>query len=129
MQPRIDLKLAGLYKLKGQFDAALTLLEKSSESALATDDKESLIEINNQMAEIYLTTNKPDKALIKLKNSELYNPFSYPYDLLLSQSYAQKGQLIKAIELANKCKQNANEFWQIEDDEFLSELINKSKKT
>ena len=128
MQPRIDLKQARLFKITTQSNLALSLLEKSNSTAIKTNDTESLIEINNLMAEILLANNQSEEALALLKTSEQYTPFSYPYDLLRSKVFAKKGNIIKAIELANQCKLKSNEFWQIKDDEYLLDLISRNKE-
>lgn len=127
MQPRIDLKQARFYTMTDQADLAVSILQESYPIALETNDTESLIQINNQLARIHLDKNQPEEALLLLKKSEQYKPFSYPFDLLRSKAYAKKGLLIKAIELANQCKLQSNEFWQTDDNEYLVDLIKKNE--
>ena len=127
MQPRINIKRARYLSLMGDFKTSETLLISTYELALETNDTESLIQINNELAELFIKQNLADKAIEQLKQSYELNPFSYPYELLMSKSYELQGDFIKALEFANQCKNKANEFWQSKDEAYLTALVKKTK--
>ncbi|MFK8011994.1 MAG: winged helix-turn-helix domain-containing protein [Marinicellaceae bacterium] len=125
LQPRVNIKRARYLSLTNNNKQSKELLNNTFELAVDTKDTESMIAINNQLAEIYISQNLADDALDQLKKSKELKPFSYPYELLLSKSFKLKGEFIKAVDLANQCKNKANEFWQTKDDLYLANL-NKS---
>jgi len=127
MQPRINIKKARYLSAIGELGSSETLLQNTFESALETNDTESLIQINNELAELFIKQNLADNAIAQLKQSYELNPFSYPYELLVSKSYEIKGNFIKALEFANQCKNKANEFWQSKDEAYLIALVKKTK--
>ena len=128
LQPRVNIKLAKYYQLIEQPKRATALLEETTSIATKTNDTESLIQINNILTEIYLANDQSEKAQTLLNQSEQYRPFTYPYNLLQSKVYLQQGKLLKAIEHANLCKHQANDFWQIADEQYLTDLINLNTK-
>lgn len=127
LQPRLNLKRARYYFLIGENNKAVELLQMSKDLAEKTDDGETIIEINNLLAEHYLQQKQAQKALAVLESSVEYNPLPYPYLLLKAKVYQLKGESLKALDFAYECKKTANEWWNSEDEQFLSELISPNK--
>jgi len=123
LQPRINKQLARYYLLTDKKELAMSLLEYSKELAKKTSDGESIVEINNLLAEQYLEQNNPLKALATLEQSSEFNPVAYPYLLLKSKASQLQGNTLKALDFANECKALSNEFWSVEDDIYLNSLI------
>ena len=128
LQPRINQNLARWYLLNAQDEEALELLKVSKQLSQETKDGESTIDINNMLAGYYLKTNNPQKAFEFLEESTQLKPTDYPYLLLKSKANNQLGDLISAIDLAQKCKQQAIDLWTDEDEQYLNHLIEKNSK-
>ncbi len=122
LQPRINKMLGRYYLLTGQDDKALLLLKQAKEEAQNTQDSESLLEIANILGQYYLNQNKPEKALQILNEKNGKSSLPYPFLLLKSKAYLALGNKLKAQDLANECKNLANEFWTSEDEEYLRKL-------
>ena len=123
LQPRLNIHLARYYLLIDKMERAVSLLISNRELAKQTSDGESIIEINNILAEHYLKSNKPQKALATLEQSSGYNPIPYPYLLLKSKANQLQGNILKALDFANECKVLSNELWSIEDGIYLNSLV------
>jgi len=123
LQPRLNKQLARYYLLTNKKELAVSLLEYSKELAKKTSDGESIVEINNILADQYLEQNNPLKALAILEQSAEFNPIAYPYLLLKSKASYLQGNTLKALDYANECKALSNELWSIEDDIYLKSLI------
>jgi len=124
LQPRINKHLARYYFLINNSDQAVALLISSKELALNTEDGETLIEINNLLAEYYLKAKEPRKALAILEDSLEHDPLAYPYLLIKSKANKALGNTLKALDYANECKNLSNEWWTLEDDIYLARLEN-----
>ncbi|MCF6299838.1 MAG: winged helix-turn-helix domain-containing protein [Proteobacteria bacterium] len=122
LQARIDKKLARYYLLSEKYQQGVGLLLSSKEMAKKTDDTETIIEINNLLAEQYLQSNQIDKAMAVLEESSNYNPLPYPYLLLKSKLQHALGKPLKALDLANECKRRSNQWWSLEDERYLTQL-------
>ena len=105
-------------------EQAISLLLSSRELAKKTSDGEVIIEINNILAEQYIKSNQPQKALASLELSAEFQPIAYPYLLLKSKANHLLGHKLKALDLANECKVLSKELWFIEDDIYLNSLVN-----
>jgi len=125
LQPRLNKHLARYYLLIGKSEQALALLMSSRELAKNTEDGETLIEINNLLAEYYIEQKEPNKALAVLEDSVEYEPLPYPFLLLKSKVNFFLGNTLKALDYANECKSLANEWWTFEDDLYLNSLAEK----
>ncbi len=122
LQPRINLHLARYYFLKNENDKAIGLLMPSKELAKSTEDGETIVEINNLLAEYYIDSNNAQKALSILEDSVEYKPLPYPYLLLKSKANKLLGNKLKALDLANECKNTSNQWWSIDDNVYLDKL-------
>ncbi len=122
LQPRINLHLARYYFLKNENDKVIGLLMPSKELAKTTEDGETIVEINNLLAEHYIDSNNAEKALSILEDSVEYKPLPYPYLLLKSKANKILGNKLKALDLANECKSTSNQWWTIADDVYLEQL-------
>ena len=122
LQPRINLHLARYYFLNNEVDKAVSLLHSSRELAKSTEDGETIIEINNLLAEHYVDSNQAQKALSVLEGSVEFKPLPYPYLLLKSKANNILGLYMKALDLANECKNTSNQWWSIDDDVYLDKL-------
>jgi DNA-binding winged helix-turn-helix (wHTH) protein/predicted negative regulator of RcsB-dependent stress response len=125
LQPRINKKLAEYYFLIGEDAHALVLLSSTKELALKTQDGEITNEINELLAKHYIGVGQADKALTLLEESYDEQRLAYPYLLLKAKANQLKGKQLKALDLANECKNLSNEWWSAEDDRFLRELESK----
>lgn len=122
LQPRIDQHQARLYFLKGNDEQAIALLQSARQQARETGDGESLININNLLAEHFLEQEQPDKAMAALTESAAHDPVAQPYLMLMAQAQMQMGKPVEALELANQCKQKVPDLWTREDEAHLSEM-------
>ena len=127
LMPQLNILKADFYYQINQTDKAETLLISSKVMAEAIEDGQSIININNLLAEHYLKSNNPQKALSVLEESTPYHPVAQPYLLLKSKANKQLNQLTKAIELATMCKLEAHDLWSNEDTQYLAELITLKK--
>lgn len=125
LQLAINIKWAKYYALVDQRSIAISLLENTLE---ATKDTGIIIEINNLLASYYIDEQLPKKAVKLLLKSEQYQPFAYPYYLLKSKASFHSGDVVKALDYANKCKHKANQFWQASDEKYLQGLIETMNK-
>lgn len=123
MQPRLDWLKARIQFQQNRNQAAKDLLNEAKQQALAQEDGETLIEINNTLAEIMLSENQPQKALDVLNASAPFDPFAMPYLKLQAQAHHALGNSIKALELMNLCKLKSFDFWTPEDNDYLKALI------
>ncbi|TDR19557.1 tetratricopeptide repeat protein [Marinicella litoralis] len=122
MQPRLDWFMARIKWQENKSDIALELLQKAKQQALQNEDGESLININNTLAEIYLSQNQADLAMKALQESTKYKPFALPYLKLMAQTHEQLGQQIKALKTMNLCQQKSADLWTSSDNEYLKHL-------
>ncbi len=122
LQPRIDKSLGRYYLLSKQDDLAIQLLLKAKTTAILTKDGEIIIAINNLISEYYIANNQAKNGLKILEESLSYTPLPYPYLLLKSKANNKLGNTLIALDLANECKNNANEFWEIKDEQYLGLL-------
>lgn len=67
--------------------------------------------------------NQPQAVLAVLEDSFEYSPESYPFLLLKARANQQLGNHLQALDFANECKIRSNERWSLEDDRYLSGLI------
>ncbi len=111
LQPRIDSQLARFYFLSDRQSDGIAILNAAKEKASKTEDGETLIAINNLLAEQHLLSNQPEKALAALKESDPFNPFAIPHLILKAESYQQLKLKIEALETINLAKQNAADLW------------------
>ena len=124
LQPRINRHLARYYFLTNHEDKAVTLLLATKELAKKTEDGEIIIQVNNLLAEYYLSSGDARKALAILEESSEFNPLPYPYLLIKSKASKSLGKLLVAQDLANECKNTSNQWWSLEDERYLLELQN-----
>ncbi len=129
LRPRLNLLRARYYYQTGKTSKAENLLTQSKIMAEATDDGQTIIDINNTLAKYYLDNNKPLKAQSVLQESANLSPVAYPYLLLTSKTNRQLNQLTKAIELASLCKLQANDLWSNDDEVYLTGLVTLKKST
>ncbi len=122
LQPRINLHLARYYFLKNETEKAISLLIPTKELAKSTEDGETIVEINNLLAKHYIDTNQAQKSLSILEDSVEFKPLPYPYLLLKSKANNLLGNKLKALDLANECKNTSNQWWSIADDVYLEQL-------
>ena len=127
LQPVINLQQARLNALIGHTDNTAELLNNSLQQANQTEDGETIVMINNFLAEHYFKNNEIDKALAQLNLNIPYHPSPKPYLLIRAKIYQQSGEYSKALELANQCKIESKEKWLAEDQEFLEILKNHLK--
>ncbi len=127
--PRIQRQLARYYLLTGKTTEALQLLHVAKQAAKKTNDGETLVEIGNILAEYYLDQQQPKQALAILKELEQYQPLPHPYLLLKSKALSMSGQVLPALEMANLCKQTANEWWTTADEKYLAGLRSANRQS
>lgn len=125
LQRVINIKWAKYYALVNQRPRAISLLKNILEGV---KDTGIIIEINNLLATYYIDEQLPMKAIKLLLKSEQYQPFAYPYYLLKSKANFNSGDVVKALDYANKCKHKSNQFWQASDEKYLKELIKTMNK-
>ncbi|MCF6287754.1 MAG: tetratricopeptide repeat protein [Proteobacteria bacterium] len=123
LQPRINKQLARYYLLTEQVGAAIELFQTVKVLATKTQDGETLMEVNNLLAEYFINSNQAQKALATLEESFELQPMPYPFLLLQSKANKMLGNNLIALDLANECKQSSNQLWSLDDDRYLSELL------
>ncbi len=123
MQPRLDWLKARIKWQQGNLQQAHDLIIAAKTLAHTNEDGETLIKINNLLAEMYLTENKPEEALAVLNDSLQFKPFALPYLKLKAQALEAMGEPIKALEIMNLCQQQAADLWTQEDSVYLKQLI------
>jgi len=106
-----------------QTQDAIALLNSSKILAKSNQDKQSIIGINNLIAQIYLDQRNAQQALAVLQESLKYRPFAMPFLLLQSQANQQLNNTTKAIELANRCKIGAHDLWTSANELYLTDLL------
>ncbi|MFC3194410.1 tetratricopeptide repeat protein [Marinicella sediminis] len=126
MQPRLDWLKARVLLQTGGLEQARQALEQALTLARQSEDGESIININNTLAEIHLQQNQPELALQKLDNAAAFKPFALPYLRLRALAYQSLGEPIKALETMNLCRQQAADLWTTEDSRLLDELTNQA---
>ena len=122
LRPRLQRQLARYYLLTGDTAEAMHLLQAAKTLAMETNDEEILTEIGHIQAEYYLDQQQSERALFVLQELEKNRPLPYPHLLLKSKALALKGEIIRAAEYANLCKQQANEWWSSEDEQYLASI-------
>jgi len=122
MQPRLDWLKARIYWLQDKPQLTKDLLAQAKKLALTNEDGESIININNTLAEIQLQEENPNQAMALLNESEQYQPFALPYLKLKAQAQAALGHPIKALETMNLCQQQAADLWTPADSDYLKHL-------
>ena len=126
LQPRLDMQKGRYYFLMNEDQQAIASLERAKKEAQKTEDGETLIEINNILAEYYIKTNQIQQAQAILEESQDYKPLPYPYLLLKSKANEKLGNIQAALDFVNECKLSAYENWQPEDEIYLQKLILKT---
>ena len=126
LQPRINKHLARHYLNNNEGDKAIILLLQTKNLAKETEDAETIIEINNLLAQYYIDSEQVQKASVVLNESMDFNPLPYPFLLLKSKVNYALGKLLKALDYANECKAISNEFWTLEDERYLQQLAGDS---
>jgi len=124
---QINILQAQYYVLKNNSTKARTLLISAKALAQSRQDTKTLVEINNRLAQQYLTENKTDEAMKLLEESMHYNPLNYPYLLLKSKANMQLGKKMKALELALELKLKSSQLWSSEDESYLTTLVKHNK--
>ena len=117
----LELRRAQIMLLEEQRDQAIALLISTKELAQQTEDGETIIEINNILARLYMT-DQPERSLQLLSESENLQPLPYPYLLLKSKALSALGKNAESLEYAVNCKRQAGDWWQREDEAYLSSL-------
>jgi len=123
MQPKLDWYKARILIAKQQFNEADTLLQQAKVNALKNKDGETIININNTLAQLLLTMNKPMEANQVLQESIQYKPFALPHLKLLAQTHEAMGNPIKALETMNLCQQQAADLWTPAESNYLKHLV------
>ncbi len=124
LQPRLNYQQARVYLLQGKDQDGLELLSSSKALALTTDDMETIHQINNELLRYYIKSGDYEAAqkLIDKVDKNENKPLAYPYLLLKSKIHHGLGQNRLALNLAESCKSQANEFWQAADEQYLKSL-------
>ncbi len=128
LQPRLDTQLARYHFLSNNTADGMSLLNAAKEKAEKTEDGETLIVINNLLAEQFLSTNQPDKAMAVLTESDQFNPFALPHLKLKAESLLQQNANMKALETINLAKQQAADLWTEEYEYLRGQIIAATKK-
>lgn len=126
LQPRLNFQQARLYFLQDKDAKALQLLNENKASALATDDMETIHEINNELLRHYIKSGDYEAAqkIITAIDKNPNKPLDYPYLLLKSKILYGLGHKQQALNLAESSKAQAHEFWQAADEQYLKSLSN-----
>ena len=127
LQPVINLQQARLNTLLNQTDNIVELLTNSLQQARETEDGETIVMINNFLAEYYLNISDSEMALKHLDLNKPFYPSPKPYLLIRARILQHNGEYSKALELANQCKIESKEKWFVKDQQFLDELRNHMK--
>lgn len=127
MQPRLDWFKARIKKQQSNVQAAEELLLQARQQALINEDGETIININNSLATVYLETDAPQKALHVLNESAQYKPFALPYLKLKAKAQEAMGDSLKALETMNLCQQQAADLWTPQDSEYLQHLVTRAQ--
>jgi len=123
MQPRLDWFKARIKRQQKNVQAARELLIQAKQQALINEDGETIININNSLADIYLEAGKPQGAMAVLNESGQYRPFALPYLKLKAKTQEALGDTIKALDTMNLCQQQAADLWTHEDSQYLQHLV------
>ena len=84
-----------------------------------------ILEINTLLAQRFLHNNQAKEALTLLTESVMQqSAMHYKYLLTKSKTYFQLNEMQKALKLANESKTKANEFWSLEDENYLQSIKN-----
>ena len=118
----LNLKRVKYLELTNQKIKAIDVLIGMQQKVDKTDDINLKIQIYNKLALLYIGNNDGKNAEITLNKIKPYKPFSYPYLLLRAKLSVLSHDLNSAIKTAKLCKENANEFWKVTDEKFLSAL-------
>ncbi len=118
----LELIRAQIMLLDGRQQAAIDLFNIVKELATEIQDNQSLVQINNNLAKVYLDE-QPAKALALIKENKSLNPVAYPYLLILSKVLQANKQPALSLQAAIKCKNSAGQHWQREDEAYLSQLV------
>ena len=127
LQIQLDEKFGNYYYAIKQSRRAISLLTTSLFHARKSNDIHTIISTTLLLTKIHLSKKEAISANKLLISLESYSPFAYPYLLLKSKTQQTMGHLLHALELANKCKRQANDFWQKDDENYLNELISLNK--
>ena len=123
MQPRLDWLKARIYRQSNNIQLATELLIQAKKQAQINEDGEVLVNINNTLADIYLSQKLPNEAMAVLNESAQYQPFVLPYLKLKAQTQEALGNPIKALETMNLCQQQAADLWTVDESDYLKHLI------
>ena len=125
LQPRLNIQRARALFLQGENTRAIQLLHDSKTLAQATEDMESIHQIDLQLLEHYVNTENYAVAqeLAQQMDQQDPAPQAYPYLLLKSKIKHAQGDEKEALSLAKASKARAHEFWQTADEQYLSMLI------
>ena len=122
IQIGLNIKKARYYYLVNKIDEASELLYESKKTAQRQEKTGYLLKINMLLAERSIVNKQAEKALALLAEDDENKP--YPYLLLKSKAYFQLRERQKALKFALECKNKANEFWSLDDENFLNEINN-----
>ena len=123
-QPRLNIQQARVYFLQDQPLQAIDLLNQTKAMALLMEDMEAIHETNNELLQHYVEVEDFSSAqtIIAVIDQSSSLPLAYPYLLLKSKVFRALGEREQALELAEKCKSQSNEFWRPKDEMYLADL-------
>ncbi len=117
----LELSRAQLKLIDGLQQEAVDLLIVVKDLTEAVEDNESLVKVNNVLAEIYLP-DRPAKALEVIEENKHLNAVAYPYLLTLSKALKANGQLALSLAAAIECKNKSGQRWKRQDEAYLTQL-------
>lgn len=125
LQPRINFQQARVFMQQGNDAKALELLANTKALAITTEDMETIHEINNALLRYHIKSKNYEVAqtIIEQIDKNENKPLAYPYLLLKSKTQQGLGHNQEALNLAESCKSQANEFWQADDEKYLRTLL------
>ena len=122
-QLKLNIANARLLYLLNQENKANDILNLSKTMAHSEKNNKYILEINTLLAERHLLNNKAKDALALLSESDLHQSLmNYKYLLTKSKTYFQLNEIQKALKLANESKSKANEYWSLEDENYLQSI-------
>lgn len=122
-QLKLNINKARYYYLLNQDTNASELLLASKTLAQKLGENKYIMNINTLLAEHYLENNKAQKALSLLTESDMQKPFiHYRYLLIKSKVYFALNEMQNAVKLVTESKSKANEYWSLEDENYLQSI-------
>jgi DNA-binding winged helix-turn-helix (wHTH) protein/tetratricopeptide (TPR) repeat protein len=117
----LELRRAQFKLIDGQKQDAIELLIIVKDLTEAIEDNETLVEVNNILAGVYLADN-PARALTIIKQNQELNALAYPNLLILSKVLKANNLLTQSLTAAIDCKSKSGQRWTREDEAYLSQL-------